>query len=101
MKKTTIMFIMLLMLEAVAYAAPFGVLLTNVQEPIAITSSTHYSKEGSSRAFVFLWLIALGDASTTMACKSTSIKKIHHIDKGSFYFLFGLFGMETTIVYGD
>ncbi|MFH2002461.1 MAG: TRL domain-containing protein [Planctomycetota bacterium] len=55
--------------------------------------------EASSRSL--LWLAAWGDAGTAAAAKQGGLTTINHMDIEFFQIFFGLYTVETTIVYGD
>ena len=59
------------------------------------------SKVGEASSQSVLWLVFWGDAGTQAAAKQGGITIITHADQQLLTILFGVYGRETTIVYGD
>jgi hypothetical protein len=100
MKKLLLGLVLSLILSQLVCAAPLALLITNVNEPVAVTALNGYDKVGESYSVGVLALVAFGDAGIDAACRNGNIKEIHHVDKSIFSFLAGLWMVERTIVYG-
>ena len=59
------------------------------------------SKVGEASSQSVLWLVFWGDSETQAAAKQGGITTITHADQQLLTILFGVYGRETTIVYGD
>lgn len=92
--------LLLTMLAGATFAAPYGLLFTNVSEPVAATSVASSEKSGTSTAYGIFWLVGFGDAGINAAAKKANISAIHHIDKTTISLPLSIFVMETTTVYG-
>ncbi len=77
-----------------------GMLYSDVQGPLAVTSNIEYIKIGEASCESILGLVARGDASISAAMKAGGITKIHHIDYHSENIL-GIYAKFTVIVYGE
>jgi|SRR5690625_44889 len=77
-----------------------GLLYTDVEAPVAVTSNSGSSKVGEAEATSILGLVATGDASIEAAAKKAGITKIQHVDYKSTSVL-GVFSKFTVIVYGE
>ena len=82
-----------------------GALYTDVKTPMpGLTINTNADsmpKVGTSTCSSYLWLIAVGDCSTTAAMKNGGISKVHHADYQGKNYLFGLYMEDTLTVYGE
>ncbi len=101
LKKILVLLVSVYMLTAAAYAAPMGLLLTYVGEPVAATALSGYDRMGEASAFGLFGLVAFGDAGIDAASTQAGISAVHHVDKTCLSLLGGLFMMETTKVYGN
>ena len=59
------------------------------------------TKVGESSVHSVLWIFFWGDSGTQAAAKQGGITTITHADQQLLTILFGVYGRETTIVYGD
>jgi hypothetical protein len=59
------------------------------------------SKSGESSMQSVLWLVSWGDAGVAAAARDGGITTLRHMDQHTFYVLWGLYYVNTTIVYGD
>ena len=80
-------------------------LYTDIKAPMPSlsiqTTAKSMSKVGQASCSSYLWLVAVGDCSTTAAMKNGDISKIHHVDYKGKSFLFGLYIEDTLTVYGE
>jgi len=69
------------MLSGCVTAGPVpGVIYSDVQGPVAVTSNANSSLHGEACATSWFGLVATGDASITAAAKAGGISQISHID---------------------
>lgn len=101
MKKILGITILGLIVMQCAFATPYGLILTNVTEPVAVSGETTYTKKATGGAFSLLGCIGMGDASIDSIAKSGGIKNIKYVDKNTFALPLGLIVSETYTVYGD
>ena len=82
-----------------------GALYTDVKTPMPSLSikvnADSMSKVGKATCSSYLWLVALGDCSTTAAMKNGDISKVHHVDYKGKSYLLGLYIEDTLTVYGE
>lgn len=90
----------LLLMVALVFS---GCLYSHVRTPFDtnLDNTQLGSKTGESSARSVLWLAAWGDAGTAAAAREGEITTITHMDFEIFQVFFGLYTVETTIVYGD
>lgn len=70
-----------LVLSGCATTTPVsGILYADVKGPVTATSNTRGTAKGMACATAYLGLVALGDASITMAAKAGGIGKISHVE---------------------
>ena len=103
MKKIIIPSIASLLLAGCATIQPQGTFFTELQVPVAATSSSldvSKMKVGKSSCKSFLGLVAQGDASIAAAVKNGNIKTIHAID-WKVKNILGAIGEYECIVYGE
>ena len=102
MKKILLPILAGALLAGCATIQPVGTVMTNVQVPIAVTSSSadiSKLKVGKATSKSFFTVVAIGDSSIAAACKNGDIKKIHAVDwKANNIMGFGQF---ECIVYGE
>ena len=80
-----------------------GCLFANIQSPLDrdLDETSLGHKVGRSSWRSYLWAVAVGDAGTQAAAENGDITVIRHADEEIFSVLFGLYYVQTTIVYGD
>ena len=103
MKKILLPILADALLAGCATVQPIGVVLTDVQLPVAVSSSSVDAsklKVGSAKCQSILAIVAQGDASIAAACKNGNIKKIHAVDWKAKNIL-GVIGEYECIVYGE
>ena len=59
------------------------------------------SKRGEAKLQSVAWAVMWGDAGSAAAAKNGGIKVIRQMDQHTYYWLFGIYYENTTIVYGD
>jgi hypothetical protein len=82
------------------YSPSIGVMITDVNSPITITSESPGSKKGEATASTVLGLISSGDASINTAARNGKITKIMTVTCKS-YNILGIFARFTTTVTGE
>jgi len=100
--KKILVFVLLagVLLVNASLAAPFGLLYTDVKEPVAASSLPTYSKTAEGGNFSILGLFAIGDSSVEKIAKNAGITKIKHIDKHTVSIL-SIYITETFTIYGE
>jgi hypothetical protein len=89
------------LLSGCATPYPMGSIYTDLSLPVAATSNTAVApKMGTSESTSILALIAIGDNSIETAARAGGIKKIYYVDHKVKNIL-GVYGVYTTIVYGE
>lgn len=82
-----------------------GSVYTNIKTPAprfnTSLSDTPGEKVGKATCKAFLWVVLVGDCSTSTAMQNGNISKIHHVDANLVEILMGLYGSYTTVVHGD
>jgi hypothetical protein len=80
-----------------------GCLYSNISVPLDtdLDRTELGSKVGRSRAHNVMFLFAWGDAGTQAAAEDGQIKVLTHADRELYLILFGLYGRQTTVVYGE
>lgn len=78
-----------------------AVLFSYFREPVAATSLSNASKNGSACSYNVLGLISAGDASIARAKSEAGISKVSTVDRMSMQILILLFGMNCTEVTGE
>lgn len=102
MKKILLPILAAALLAGCATVQPLGTVMTNVQVPLAVSSSSAditKLKVGKATCKSFFTVVAMGDASVAAACKNGNIKKIHAVDWKANNILG--FGQFECIVYGE
>ena len=76
---------------------------SNIQTPLDVdlNETKLGDKVGESKFKSILWLVAWGDAGTQAAAENGGITTIHHADRKLYSVLFGLYYVQTTVVYGE
>ncbi len=87
-------------LSGCASTHPMGILVTDVQLPVAVTANAANLKVGKSHCKTVLGLVAQGDASIEAAKKNGGITKVAAVDWKAKNIL-GLIGEYECIVYGE
>jgi hypothetical protein len=80
-----------------------GCLYSNISVPLDtdLDRTKLGSKVGRSRAHNVMFLVSWGDAGTQAAAEDGQIQVLTHADRELFLILFGLYGRQTTVVYGE
>jgi TRL-like protein family len=101
MKKLLMLSLILVSLTACATPIPLGVIYTDNDFPVQVSSQTvHYSKKGVAQCKSILLLVSTGDCSLTAAMKNGNITKVNHTDWHATNIL-GIYGEYTLTAYGD
>ncbi len=98
MRKTLI--VLTLVLSTITLPSTIGLLYSNTQEPVAVTSVESYTKSVSGTNFSIMGLIGLGDSSVETLTKQAGITQVKHIDKETTNYLL-FFITETYTIYGN
>jgi hypothetical protein len=77
-----------------------GLIYTDVQGPVTVTSAKSGAKSGTGCASSILGLFAQGDASVATAASSAGISEISSVDEAA-YSVVGIYGTYCVTVHGN